>query len=137
MKKVLSYLIWRIKELNLTNKELRSELLVKDLKKIGKIYLSYKGEEYHLTDISEENYYSKIVTTLWFSKKPNKKIDKKIILFAIDPDDTQVLVSLVDDYKIRRFNAIDHDGRDVIFVIDPSREEIEEEEDVQILSEFS
>ena len=123
--------------MKITNKELKSELLVKDRKKTGKIYLSYKGEEYHLTDISEEDYYSKVVTTLWFSKKPNKKIDKNIILSAIDLNDTQVLVSLVDDYKLRRFNAIDHDGRDVIFVIDPSREEIEEEENVQIFPEFS
>lgn len=129
--------------MKITNKELRSELLVKDFKKTGKVYLSYKGEEYHLTDISEEDYYSKVVTTLWFSKKPNKKIDKKIILSAIDMDDTRVLVSLVDDYKLRRFNAIDHDGRDVIFVIDPSREEIEEEENeideeenVRIFPEF-
>lgn len=114
--------------MKLTNKELKSELLVKDHKKTGKVYLSYKGEEYYLTDISEEDYYSKVVTTLWFSKKPNKKIDKKIILSAIDLNDTQVLVSLVDDYKLRRFNAIDHDNGDVIFVIDPSREEIEEEE---------
>lgn len=130
--------------MKITNKELKSELLVKDRKKTGKVYLSYKGEEYHLTDISEEDYYSKVVTTLWFSKKPNKKIDKNIILSAIDLNDTQVLVSLVDDYKLRRFNAIDHDGRDVIFVIDPSREEIEEEENeideeenVRIFPEFS
>lgn len=130
--------------MKITNKELKSELLVKDRKKTGKVYLSYKGEEYHLTDISEEDYYSKVVTTLWFSKKPNKKIDKNIILSAIDLNDTQVLVSLVDDYKLRRFNAIDHDGGDVIFVIDPSREEIEEEENeideeenVRIFPEFS